>query len=202
MVGKLTHVHPITMCFGRYQNPTHPAYGVPDNMMSVEFAEGETGYLIETGSFFPVVTSIMSLDFGEKLRRFMREYVPFGAILYAQYTSGFDPDQSYGTVKLDRYHDPVLDYRLDPENIISMRKSLAEKVGSFKTFEKTGNLQLTFARNSAGKFLVDADVDDHQGIQHAFDVLKHKFTSKDTHPFDIHQILLFFQNIDPGYALG
>ena len=77
-----------------------------------------------------------------------------------------------------------------------------EKMGSFKTFEKTGNLQLTFARNSAGKFLVDADVDDHQGIQHAFDVLKHKFTGKDTHPFDIHQILLFFQNIDPGYTLG
>lgn len=76
-----------------------------------------------------------------------------------------------------------------------------ERVASFKTFEKTGNLQLTFARSPTGKFLVDADVDDHQGIQHAFDVLEHKISGEETHPFDIHQILLFFQHIDPGYVL-
>lgn len=74
--------------------------------------------------------------------------------------------------------------------------------GSFKTPDRAGNLQLTFAKNSKGEFLVDADIDDHQGIQHAFDVIKHKVTGKDTHPYDIHQILNFFQVIDPGYLLG
>ena len=39
------------------------------------------------------------------------------------------------------------------------------------------------------------------GIQHAFDVIKHKVTGRDTHPYDIHQILIFFQDIHPGYEL-
>lgn len=73
--------------------------------------------------------------------------------------------------------------------------------GSFKTLDWAGNLQLTFATNKKGQFLVDADLDDHQGIEHAFDVIKHKVTGKDTDPYDIHQILVFFQGIDPGYAL-
>lgn len=73
--------------------------------------------------------------------------------------------------------------------------------GSFKTHDRAGNLQLTFAENAQGAFLVDADLDDHQGVEHAFDVLKHRFTGKDTHPYDIHEILVFFQGIDPGYNL-
>lgn len=73
--------------------------------------------------------------------------------------------------------------------------------GSFKTYDRTGNLQLTFAGNAAGELLGDIDIDDHQGIEHAADVLKHKITGRDTHPYDIHQILVFFQGLDPGYEL-
>lgn len=71
--------------------------------------------------------------------------------------------------------------------------------GSFKTRERCGNLQLTFARNAGGELMVDADLDDHSGIRHAFDVIKHAFTGKDTHPYNIHQLLVCFQNISPGY---
>lgn len=71
--------------------------------------------------------------------------------------------------------------------------------GSFKTHDSAGNLQLTFAENAAGEFMADIDIDDHQGIEHAADVLRHKITGKDTHPYDIHEILVFFQGIDPGY---
>ena len=74
-----------------------------------------------------------------------------------------------------------------------------EPSGSFKTFDRSGNLQLTFAQNAQGAFLADTDIDDHQGVEHAFDVLSHTFTGKDTNPYDIHQILVFFQGIDPGY---
>jgi hypothetical protein len=73
--------------------------------------------------------------------------------------------------------------------------------GSFKTYDKAGNLQLTFARNAAGELMADIDIDDHQGIKHAADVLKHKITGKDTHPYDIHEILIYFQDLDPGYDL-
>lgn len=74
---------------------------------------------------------------------------------------------------------------------------------SFKTLDKAGNLQLTFARDTSGegKMLVDADLDDHSGVQHAFDVLRHTITRDDTNPYNIHQILLHFQGIDPGYTL-
>jgi hypothetical protein len=75
-------------------------------------------------------------------------------------------------------------------------------VDSFKTLDAAGNLQLTFARNGAGEFMADIDLDDHQGMEHAADVLKHKITGRDTHPYDMHQILIYFQRLDPGYELG
>lgn len=78
---------------------------------------------------------------------------------------------------------------------------------SYKTFDPAGNLQLTFATDDSkeflnqGKLMSDTDVDDHQGIEHAFDVIQHTLTSTDSNPYDIHEILTFFQGIDPGYKL-
>jgi choline dehydrogenase-like flavoprotein len=126
LVGRFTHIHPVTICIGRYQNKTFPAYGVPDNMMSAQFENGPTGYLIETGSFFPVLSASATFDFGERLHRIMREYYPFGAIMYAHHTTGFDPSQKYGTVKLDKNKDPELEYKLAPDNVRSMKQSLIE----------------------------------------------------------------------------
>ncbi len=80
-------------------------------------------------------------------------------------------------------------------------------VDSYKTFDSNGNLQLTFAQDDSGEFLAqgkmmsDTDIDDHQGIQHAFDVIKHTLAGGDSNPYDIHEILMFFQQIDPGYRL-
>lgn len=125
-VGRFTQIHPVTVCVGRYNDQTYPAYGVPDNMMTDQFASGPTGYLIENGSFFPVLSAVASLDFGERMHRVMREYYPFGAILYAHNTSGFDEHQTYGTVSLDRYLDPDLQYQLAPDNVKAMKQSLIE----------------------------------------------------------------------------
>jgi hypothetical protein len=72
---------------------------------------------------------------------------------------------------------------------------------SWKTFDSAGNIQLTFATDGTN-FLADIDIDDHQGVQHAFDVIKHTITGKDTHPYDIHEILIFFQHLDPGYTFA
>ena len=76
-----------------------------------------------------------------------------------------------------------------------------EPENSWKTFDNAGNLQLTFATDGKGNFLADIDIDDHQGLEHAADVLKHTFTGKDTNPYDIHEMLIFFQQLDPGYSL-
>ncbi|MBA3440871.1 MAG: GMC family oxidoreductase [Pyrinomonadaceae bacterium] len=126
MVGKTTHIHPVTICIGKYSQQTHPAYGVPDNMMTDQFAAGAVGYLIETGSFYPVLSAASTLDHGDRLRQIMRDYYPHGAIMYAHHCSGFDTSQPYGTVRLDRYGDPELEYKLDPANVRAMRHSLKE----------------------------------------------------------------------------
>jgi hypothetical protein len=75
-------------------------------------------------------------------------------------------------------------------------------IDSFKTKESYGNLQLTFFNNPATlDFMIDADIDDAQGIGHVFQVLSHFLTGGQTHPYDIHEILLYHQKLDPGYQL-
>ena len=73
---------------------------------------------------------------------------------------------------------------------------------SFKTHERYGNLQLTFFSNpSTLDFIVDADIDDAQGIEHIFQVLHNSITGDPTHPYNIHEILIAYQKIDPHYKL-
>lgn len=79
---------------------------------------------------------------------------------------------------------------------------LTEKHSSFKTKDKAGNIQFTFAKDSQSKYYCDIDLDDHSGIQHALDYLDHKLTGEETHPYNIHEILVKFQkNGDPEYRL-
>ena len=70
---------------------------------------------------------------------------------------------------------------------------------SFKTSEKYGNLQLTFFTNGE-KFKADIDIDDAGGLEHVFQVLRNKLSGKPTHPYNIHEILVAHQHLDPGYT--
>jgi hypothetical protein len=74
-----------------------------------------------------------------------------------------------------------------------------DRPNSFKTRDDAGILQFTFAADANGEHIADIDIDDHSGVKHAFDVIKHNITGKDTHPYNIHQILVSFQGVDPGY---
>ena len=120
-------------------------------------------------------------------------------------------DRIYATVGDGLHGDVVKSVK---KNIISPAKGnlhefpipgdfqMLKKDASFKTPEKAGNLQLTFAKNASGKMVVDADVDEAKGIKHAFEVLSHVFTGGRTHPYDIHQILTFFyRDIELGYDI-
>ena len=74
---------------------------------------------------------------------------------------------------------------------------------SFKTQDGHGNLQVTFFRKTdAVEFIADVDIDGSKGLEHAFDVISHSITGKDSHPYDIHAILHKSQAIDTGYRLG
>jgi choline dehydrogenase-like flavoprotein len=123
-VGKFTHLHPVTITIGKYPEKTFPAYGVPDNMWTGKFGSGPTGYLIETGSFFPVLSASGTLQHGDELHRIMRDYYPNGAISYAHHTTGFEDGQPYGTVELDKHGEPELEYKLSPKNVRAMQESV------------------------------------------------------------------------------
>lgn len=75
-----------------------------------------------------------------------------------------------------------------------------ERAGSYKTRDPFGNLQLTFFVKGT-EWRADIDIDDAAGFGHVEQVVGHKLTGKKTHPYDIHQILLHRQQLDPGYAL-
>ena len=76
--------------------------------------------------------------------------------------------------------------------------------GSFKTADRYGNLQLSFFASEAAPiaFKVDADIDDAAGLGHTFQVLRNWITHGMTHPYDIHQILAFRQEVVLPYDLA
>ena len=77
-----------------------------------------------------------------------------------------------------------------------------QNAGSYKTLDPYGNLQVTFFSNPMTLELkADIDIDDASGIQHAFQVAEHTITGGDTNPYDIHEILIYHQFLDPGYRL-
>jgi hypothetical protein len=74
-----------------------------------------------------------------------------------------------------------------------------EHAGSWKTFDLYGNLQLTFFSKGAD-WVADIDIDDAGGLAHVFQVLRNELTRTPTHPYNIHEILIKYQMLDPGYG--
>jgi hypothetical protein len=75
-----------------------------------------------------------------------------------------------------------------------------EAAGSFKTLDAFGNLQMTFFEGHGG-VVADIDIDDAGGLGHVFQVMRNHLTGSPTHPYNIHQILVQHQHLDPGYQL-
>jgi hypothetical protein len=75
-----------------------------------------------------------------------------------------------------------------------------QPAGSFKTADAFGNLQLTFFRDG-DRCIADVDIDDAAGLGHVFQVLRNHLTGNPTHPYNIHEILIAHQHLDPGYRL-
>jgi hypothetical protein len=69
---------------------------------------------------------------------------------------------------------------------------------SFKTLDHYGNLQLSFFASPDGRVALDMDIDDAQGFDHIFQVVGNVFGGP-THPYNIHEILIADQELDPGY---
>ncbi|MDQ2922356.1 MAG: hypothetical protein M3R52_12205 [Acidobacteriota bacterium] len=74
-----------------------------------------------------------------------------------------------------------------------------DPAGSFKTPDHYGNLQLTFFMKG-DDCVADIDIDDAGGLEHVFQVLRNKISGQPTHPYNIHEILVAHQKLDPGYT--
>ncbi|MCU1265566.1 MAG: hypothetical protein JWM21_1884 [Acidobacteria bacterium] len=70
---------------------------------------------------------------------------------------------------------------------------------SFKTREGHGNLQLSFFKKD-DEYVADIDIDDAGGFEHFFQVVGNALSGKPTHPYNIHEILVGIQKLDPGYT--
>ena len=76
-----------------------------------------------------------------------------------------------------------------------------EPANSYKTNDRYGNLQLTFFQKG-DEFVADIDIDDAAGVEHVFQVLHNHFTGEPTHPYNIHEILVAHQHLDPKYTFN
>jgi hypothetical protein len=73
-----------------------------------------------------------------------------------------------------------------------------QPAGSFKTADMYGNLQVTlFTRGD--ETVADIDIDDAAGLEHVFQVARNAISGAPTHPYNVRDILLRHQEIDPGY---
>lgn len=70
---------------------------------------------------------------------------------------------------------------------------------SFKSKDRHGNLQLSFFVKG-DEWMADIDIDDAAGFEHVFQVLQNKLSGNPTHPYNIHEILVGIQGLDPGYT--
>lgn len=70
---------------------------------------------------------------------------------------------------------------------------------SFKTPDRYGNLQLSFFMKG-DECVADVDIDDAAGLEHIFQVLHNALPGNSTHPYNIHEILIAHQKLDPGYT--
>jgi hypothetical protein len=82
------------------------------------------------------------------------------------------------------------------------------KMFSIKSSESEGNLQLTLARarnRQTGQdvLLLDADIDEKGKLfEHLLEVFGHMLTNRNTHPFDVHEILVAsVPRLELGYTL-
>ena len=128
------------------------------------------------------------------------------AFSYLETLTGIHADRIFARVQQE-LRDEVIDACAEEQfhevgGTLHPPSSVYELVDSFKTPEPYGNLQLTFScKPETLELFVEAYIDDAGGIQSIFQVAEHNFAQALTHPYDIHQILLHYQKINPGYAL-
>jgi hypothetical protein len=175
---------------------------VSNNVLNFEGKTGQNLYdsldSIRKAGFFNLVAKANRTRFraagdnGPTVLSFIQELLELrGDRFFARVAPGL-PSETANSVHDELFH-PVSELLHTPPPGF-------QDTGSFKTFDEAGNLQLSFFGNAAGETRVDMDIDDAQGFGHIIQVVGNIFDGP-TNPYNIHEILIAAQELDPGYDL-
>jgi len=121
-VGATLTFHPTTAVLGLFDRIIDPGYGIPLSVMCDEFLNYRNdggGYWIEGVPVHPALAAISLPEFGEKHRAIMKNYRNLGAsIILVKDTD------SYGSVKVNEYGRPKINYTLGDRDIQYVKEGL------------------------------------------------------------------------------
>ena len=115
-LGKHTYLHPVVIS-GGFMKDIHGHSGAPQSIYSDEFvwkhgADGPIGYKLEVPPIHPVLIGSKLSGYGQPHADIMHRFNDL-QIMLALLRDGFHPDSQGGTVRLNDYGEPILDYPLN-----------------------------------------------------------------------------------------
>ncbi|WP_144392987.1 GMC family oxidoreductase N-terminal domain-containing protein [Pleionea sediminis] len=115
LIGKRTFLHPVTSVLADMPDKVNAFYGAPQSVYSDEFlwrdgVTGKIGYKLEVPPIHPVIGSSIIPVHGEPHSQMMKRFPYFHASL-ALLRDGFNESSIGGQVELDRFNEPLLDYK-------------------------------------------------------------------------------------------
>lgn len=116
-LGKRTFLHPTSLTLGDFADRVDGYYGAPQSLYSDQFTwrdgvSGAIGYKMEMMPTHPGLMTSLIGGFGEVARQ-QAERIPHIAAAIAMMRDGFHELSEGGTVELNDFDDPVLDYPLN-----------------------------------------------------------------------------------------
>nr|WP_314606884.1 GMC family oxidoreductase [uncultured Janthinobacterium sp.] len=128
LLGRRTFLHPTVVSAGLFPQRVDAYAGAPQTIYSDHFLhvapiDGPIGYKLEAPPLHPLLMATTMGGFGDEHARTMREF-PHAHALLALLRDGFHHDAAGGTVAIDGFGAPVLDYPLTPFIWDGVRRAL------------------------------------------------------------------------------
>jgi len=113
-LGKHTYLHPSVISGALFPQAIHGHQGAPQSIYSDQFvwpADGRIGYKLEVPPLHPVLMASKLTGVAEAHADLMRQFNQLQVVI-ALLRDGYHPEAQGGTVQLDSYGEPQLDYPL------------------------------------------------------------------------------------------
>ena len=128
VLGQRTFLHPTLVSAGLFAQRVDAYAGAPQTIYSDHFLhvapiDGPIGYKLEAPPLHPLLMATTMGGFGDEHARTMREFPHVHALL-ALLRDGFHHDSAGGSVSIDSFGAPVLDYPLTPYLWDGVRRAL------------------------------------------------------------------------------